>query len=529
MVNANLANFPKGFAGGLTVRGMPVLNAHGREVLWVDSNGSTNDNSGRFERPFATIDAAINAATASRGTLIMVMPGHAETLVASGAITHDVAGISIVGLGTGNNRPVLTFTPAVNTTANVVWSAANCSMENIVCIAGLDGLTKAFNISGPGAYLDIEWQDGSSAIEAETVVLTTSAADNLEVKLTYRGFPAGDACVAPIKLVGCTDGRIFLDFYGKASTAVVNFITTLSTNITVTGYAYNSGDTTGAKLVVDTITGSLWFAFIYAGAAGQVFKGGSAAAIAGDPTISSVTDALYGANGVASWPAEAAAANAVSIAEVLLYIQNAVRRGSGTTLAANKSIADALGTDGSTVTDGTVTVLGAIGANSANNSFDSSSVVANRDGSLHERLEDIQDGTKSAKKAAATLVNGATAFTIAGGPILIEEIIAVCVTANNCVASTLQFSADGTDGSATTITGASASLASKGAGTVVAAVPGTLATAPAVYDNGVGIAGTVGIIVPAGIITIVVGVGSTTGTWSLHIRYKSLAPGVTVT
>lgn len=528
-MNANLANYPKGFAGGLTVRGMPVLNSHGREVFWVDSNGSTNDNTGRFERPFATIDAAINACTANKGSLIMVMPGHAETLVAAGAITHDTAGVSIVGLGTGNNRPVLTFTPAAASTSNVSWTGNNCSMENIVCIAGLDALTKPFSISGSGAYLDVEWQDGSSAIEAETVVLTTTAADNIEIKLTYRGFPAGDACVAPIKLNGCTDGRIFLDFYGKASTAVVNFVTTLSTNVLVTGYAYNSGDTTGAKLVVDTIGSSLWFAYIYAGAAGQVYKGGSAAAIAGDPTISAVTDALYGANGVASWPAEAAAANAVSIAEVLLYIQNAVRRGSGTSLAANKSIADALGTDGSTVTDSAVTVLGAIGANSNNNSYDSSSVVVNRDGSVLERLEDLQDGTKTSKKAAATLVNGATAFTIAGGPILIEELIAVCVTANNCVASTLQFSADGTDGSATTITGASASLASVGAGTIVAAVPGTLATAPAVYANGVGVAGTVGIIVPAGVITIVVGVGSTTGTWSLHIRYKSLAPGVTVT
>lgn len=132
------------------------------------------------------------------------------------------------------------------------------------------------------------------------------------------------------------------------------------------------------------------------------------------------------------------------------------------------------------------------------------------------------------EKEAAVLVNGATAFTITGGPILIEEIIAVCVTANNATASTLQFSADGTDGAATTISGASASLANASAGAIVATVPGTLATAPAVYANGVGIAGTVGIIVPAGIITIVVGVGSTTGTWKLFMRYRPLGSGTQV-
>lgn len=131
---------------------------------------------------------------------------------------------------------------------------------------------------------------------------------------------------------------------------------------------------------------------------------------------------------------------------------------------------------------------------------------------------------KAFEKAATTLVNGATVFTVSGGPIQIVSIGAICVTANGATASTLQYSADGTDGAAATITGASASLANATAGTIVVSVPGTLATAPAVYANGVGIAGTVGIIVPAGIITNVIGVGSTTGTWKHFIRYIPLTP-----
>lgn len=127
-------------------------------------------------------------------------------------------------------------------------------------------------------------------------------------------------------------------------------------------------------------------------------------------------------------------------------------------------------------------------------------------------------------KPAATLVTGTTVWTVSGGPIQIVSIGCVCVTANGATASTLQYSADGTDGAATTITGASASLANAAAGTVVVSVPGTLATAPAVYANGVGIAGTVGIIVPAGIITTTVGVGSTTGTWRQFIQYIPLTP-----
>jgi hypothetical protein len=135
---------------------------------------------------------------------------------------------------------------------------------------------------------------------------------------------------------------------------------------------------------------------------------------------------------------------------------------------------------------------------------------------------------KQINKPAIVLVNGATVWTITGGPIQIVQIGCVCVTTNGATASTLQYSADGTDGAATVITGASASLANVTAGTIVAAVPGTLATAPSVYANGVGIAGTVGIIVPAGIITIVVGVGSTTGTFAQFIRYIPLYNGAVV-
>jgi hypothetical protein len=54
-------------------------------------------------------------------------------------------------------------------------------------------------------------------------------------------------------------------------------------------------------------------------------------------------------------------------------------------------IPTALGTDGTTVTDSSTTVLGAIGANNANNAFDSSLVLPSADGSVLERLEDLHD------------------------------------------------------------------------------------------------------------------------------------------
>lgn len=135
---------------------------------------------------------------------------------------------------------------------------------------------------------------------------------------------------------------------------------------------------------------------------------------------------------------------------------------------------------------------------------------------------------KQIETAPAVMVSGTDLFVVSGGPIEILQIGALCVTGNDATASTLQYRADGTAGSATTITGASASLANAAAGTIVAAVPGTLATAAAVYANGVGIGATVPIIVPAGIIEIVIGTGSTTGTWKHFMRWRPMVGGVQV-
>ncbi|MCR4339895.1 MAG: hypothetical protein NUW01_08425 [Gemmatimonadaceae bacterium] len=509
-VQNGIAQYPKGFTSGVTVRGLPILNSYSGNVWYVDSNGAQIGD-GKFNRPFAAIDTAINHASA--GDIIVVKAGHTETLVAAGAITLDVAGLSVVGEGTGNNRPKLTFTPLAVGTAPVSWTAANVSFENIVCIAGLDAMTTPFAISGANAHLDIEWQDGSNAIEAATVVQTTTAADNIKINLRYVGFTDGNACVSPIKLNGATGARINVDFYGLASTAIVEFADTLSTDVLVTGYAYNSTDTTGALLVVDTVGSSLWYASIYAGAAGALYKGGSAAAMAGDPSISAVTDALYGANGVASFPAAAAAGNAVSIAEVLRYVSDNVINGTGTALDTNTSLYGVL--------------AGATGIPT----FPASALPANNVSIAEVLRETYDQADKAATNAAATLVNNTTIFTIAGGPIEILSLVARCVTTNDATASTLQWNADPTDGIAVTFSAASASLGDVAAGGMVVLQGTTLATAPLVSASGVNIAQQVtnGIVVGAGVIKTVVGTGSTTGTWMHHLRYRPLSRGVTVT
>lgn len=127
------------------------------------------------------------------------------------------------------------------------------------------------------------------------------------------------------------------------------------------------------------------------------------------------------------------------------------------------------------------------------------------------------------------MVNGATIFTVAGGPIMVTGLVSICQTANDTTASTLQYATTSTLGSlAGTISGASATLASAVAGTVVTLIGTALSTAPVISATGVGLMTITPIEVQAGIIKLTIGVGSTTGTWKHYLRYKPLAPNVTV-
>lgn len=270
---------------GLEVSGVPTMGVNPLPLttvgtyFFVSSTTGSNSFAGTSaEYPFATLAYALSSdggglMVANRGDTIVVAQGHAETLAAAGDITVDIAGVNIIGLGSGADRPEFTFGTA--TTASIAITAANVTIKNVVGIAALDALTKPFHVTGANCTLDIEWQDASSTVEAATVILTSTAADGLRANLKYIGFPAGNAAVSAIQLVGVNNAVINLDCYGIWSTSVVDMLTTQCTNVEVYGYVYNSG-TDGSKDVTDTIGTSTWFASLYDGAIGSAIIGGSA-------------------------------------------------------------------------------------------------------------------------------------------------------------------------------------------------------------------------------------------------------------
>lgn len=174
-----------------------------------------------------------------------------------------------------------------------------------------------------------------------------------------------------------------------------------------------------------------------------------------------------------------------------------------------------------------------IGGNNPNNIADTSQVVANRTGSILERQQDmIEQQEKGVVTGAALLVTATTVFTIAGGPIHVFCLLSICQVAADSTAATLQWSADGTQGAATTFTAASASRANQLVGDMIVCNFTALSTAPDLVTAGVGLGPvlTRGIVLPAGIITSTIGSGpTTTGTYIHYLRYRPLGPGITVT
>lgn len=184
------SNFPGGF-NNVTIRGIPITQAHPGQVYWVGNAstsvlpgqiGASDGNPGTFNAPFSTIQKAVDTAAASRGDIIFVKPGHAETINSATVLTLNKAGVAIVGLGVGSARPTLTFTTAA--TANIPVTAANVAIKNILFVANFADIASVFTATGTATPTDFsiedcEFRDTSSILNFISIVTGNATAGSL--------------------------------------------------------------------------------------------------------------------------------------------------------------------------------------------------------------------------------------------------------------------------------------------------------------------------------------------------------------
>lgn len=178
-------NFPQGFAAGLTLRGLPILQTQPGNVFWLYNGttlergevGGSDTNRGTFQRPFSTLAGALLQCTAGKGDIILVKPGHAETISTSTALDMNVADVAVIGLGGGTNRPSFTLDTANTATINV--SANNVSFQNIQFVANFLNIAALFTLTTAKFFAvdSCEVRDNSTILNFLGIAVT-STTDN---------------------------------------------------------------------------------------------------------------------------------------------------------------------------------------------------------------------------------------------------------------------------------------------------------------------------------------------------------------
>lgn len=166
----------------------------GAQLYYVHSGSGSNAYDGKsWAKPFATLDYAIGKCTASVGDVILVRPGHAETTT---AIAADVAGIRIIGLGSGRNRPALTATTASTDLINV--SAANVQLRNLRLVGAASGNTALIDVAAADFVgEDLVLEPGATPLMS--VTLAAGSARGRLSRCVWRASANGPDCAIDVE------------------------------------------------------------------------------------------------------------------------------------------------------------------------------------------------------------------------------------------------------------------------------------------------------------------------------------------
>jgi hypothetical protein len=203
-----------------------------------------------------TVDSAIGACVADRGDVIVVTPGHTETITAS-SINLDIAGITVICLGTGENTPYFTYSAAASeitvAAADVSWYGGHFYANYLdVASAFQVDAAKDFHLEGA------TFEDKSSILNFLSCVTTTTTdndADGLEV-INNKWLGLNTTPLAFISILGNTiKPNIQHNFVDLDATSGGEFITLAAKAATQTRIMHNqhivvgaSGTTTGIFL-----------------------------------------------------------------------------------------------------------------------------------------------------------------------------------------------------------------------------------------------------------------------------------------
>jgi len=411
-------------------------------IYWVDSSNTDASDTEGFgshpDAPCATINYAVGICEASKGDLIIAMPGHVESVIAAAGLVFNKAGVTVEFQGSGSNKATIQFGTDVGADMDV--TAANVSLIGPRFLAAIDALTGPIHIAAADCLIkNAEWYDAATKATTDCVVATAAASRLVIDGWKYFESTAGTQKQSHIQVGAAADvalRNIWIsgDFEtgnienGTAwSDCLIADVVLENTNATpkpgialaatATGNVVNAKVTIASGTVPVTAANEMqWYDSAYSttdgaawGTIGSVLTGSLEDKV---DTILVDTTAIKASAADAKIDAAAVAVDPVANSLGRFIYSGGTAR--GTPLADSKSLVDALGTNGTTVADSATSVLGAVGANNANNAYLSDAIVANADGSVLERQEYVQDAVDAVKAVTDALPDAGALTALVG-------------------------------------------------------------------------------------------------------------------
>lgn len=237
------------FVGASTLPNIAIA----QQIFKHDPNGYLR----MYSSLTALMAATSNGLTASAGDVVYVLPGHTESITA--ALALSVAGMQVIGLGSGGNRPYFTLTTA--TSAGFSMSAANVTIQNcIIDGTGVASIVSIITVSAAGcSILGNSFIMSNVTNQAAIAITTTAAGDQLTIDSNRIVSPVAGATNA-IQLVGADDVTItnnYINGLFTTSLGGINGATTdcLRVNISNNQIANNTASSTKAIVLTSGTTG----------------------------------------------------------------------------------------------------------------------------------------------------------------------------------------------------------------------------------------------------------------------------------
>jgi len=193
-------------------------------VFFVDSGQTTTgldavdgEHGNSFEQPFLTANFAVSQCTENAGDVILLAPGHTETINDLGAdgesgdetdeLVLDKAGVTLLGIGSGLLRPTFTIGES-DTTASINITAENVTVKNIIVKSGYADTAVGITVAAvTGVTIeDCIIRDGTTnAKELVIGISVTANADDIVIRNNTFSTWAGGDCANAIKFAGGCD------------------------------------------------------------------------------------------------------------------------------------------------------------------------------------------------------------------------------------------------------------------------------------------------------------------------------------